>query len=124
MDEKKTYLSIKNKSNVYKYRDLKIPNDKIEINKLIYKHGKDLMKELIEYKDKVELLSLTSIYDEIIEFGYYSKKDLNIKAEEIIEITRKQELTSYYIDMLSYEIIKGNLKNNYEELREYLERLI
>ena len=124
LEEKKTYLNIKNKSNIYKYRDLKIPTDKVEINKLIYKYGKDLIKELIEYKDKVELLSLGSIYNEIIEYGYYSKKDLNIKAEEIIEITKKQELTSYYIDMLSYEIIKGNLKNSYGELKEYLERLI
>ena len=65
-----------------------------------------------------------SIYNDIILNGYYSKKDLKINPNKIIELTNKKELTSYYIDMISYEIMKGNLINEEKEIIKFLERLI
>lgn len=124
LEEKKTFLGIKNKSNLYKYRDLKLYKDKFEINKLIYKYGDTVIKELLSYDDKLNERGLMNIYNDIILNGYYSKKDLKINPNKIIELTNKKELTSYYIDMISYEIMKGNLINEEKEIIKFLERLI
>lgn len=123
IEEKKTYLKIKNKSNLYTYRDLKIINDRFEINKLMYKYTK-VIKELLEYHDKLFNDNTMEIYNDIFKNGYYDRKKLNIEAEEIIAITKKKELTSYYIDMISYQIMKGDLENKKEDIIKYLKREI
>lgn len=124
LEEKKTFLNIKNKSNIYKYRDLKIVNDKYEVNKLIYKYGEVVVKDILSYYDKVNDTLLMNIYNDIISNGYYSKSDLDISANKIIEITNKKELTSYYIDLISYEIMKGNINNTEKEIITFLEGMI
>ena len=116
-------MKIKNKSNLYTYRDLKIINDRFEINKLMYKYTK-VIKELLEYHDKLFNDNTMEIYNDILNNGYYDRKKLNIAAEEIIAITKKKELTSYYIDMISYQIMKGDLENKKEDIIKYLKREI
>jgi len=124
LEEKKTYLNIKNKSLLFKYKDITIIDNLIDLNLLIYKYGKEVMKILIEYHDKIHDTNLISKYNFIIENKYYDKNSLDITALEIIEIIRDKELTSYYIDKISYEIIKGNLNNTREEIKKYLLRVM
>jgi hypothetical protein len=40
LEEKKTYLNIKNKSILFKYKDIVISDNLIDLNLLIYKYGK------------------------------------------------------------------------------------
>lgn len=120
IDEKKTYLGIKNKSNLYKYKDIVITNDVKELSKLIYKLSKEVVFELVNYYDKVHDSFIMDIYNEIINSKYYSKKQLNINGKEIIEFTNKEELTGYYIDKISYSIIDGEIKNEHDEIVKYI----
>lgn len=120
IDEKKTYLGIKNKSNLYKYKDIVICNDIKELSKLIYKLSKEVVFELVNYYDKVHDSFVIDTYNEIITNRYYSKKQLNIKGKEIIELTNKEELTGYYIDKISYSIINDEIKNDHDEIVKYI----
>ena len=120
LEMKKTYLNIKNKSNYYKYKDIQISSNIIEINKLIYKYGKEIIKDLIEYYDIINSSNLVNIYNEIIDTKFHDKKQLNITSKDIIELTNKVELTSYYIDKVCYGIIEGKIKNNKEEIKRYI----
>lgn len=120
INEKKTYLGISNKSSLYKYRNLLLKEDKKYINELIYKLGKDIMLELVSYYDKINNSKLIDIYNLVITQGVYSKEQLNITSKEIIEIINDKSLTSYYIDLIAYSIISGDLKNEKNQIIKYI----
>ena len=124
LEEKKTYLGIKNKSSIYKYKDLKISNNVIELSKLIYKYGKDIIYNLVNYYDKVNETNIMDTYTYIITNCFYDKTQLALSSKDIIEITHKQELTSYYIDTLAYAIINGNIRNKKEEIIKYIKETL
>ena len=124
LEEKKTYLNIKNKSILFKYKDIVISDNLVDLNLLIYKYGKDVINTLIDYYDKINDTNLIDKYNFVIKNCYYDKSQLEIDALEIIDISKKKDLTSYYIDQISYEIIKGNLNNKKEDIKKYLLRVI
>ena len=70
--------------------------------------------------DKINDAKLINKYYEIINNRFYSKKQLNITSKDIINLTNKKELTSYYIDMVSYAIIEGKLENSKDEIINYI----
>ena len=120
INEKKTYLGISNKSSLYKHRDILLKEDKKYINELMYKLGKDIMLELVLYYDKIHHSNLIDIYNLIITEGVYSREQLNITSKEIIEIINDKSLTSYYIDLIAYSIISGDLKNEKNQIIKYI----
>ena len=124
LEEKKTYLGIKNKSLLYKYKDVIVGHTRIELTKLIYKFSREIVEILVKYYDSINDTRDYIIFTNIIENDYYDKKQLDISAKEIIKYIKKEELTGYYIDKISYNIIEGKLKNERNEIIAYLKEEI
>ena len=119
IDEMKTYLGIKNNSKLYKYRNLIISDDKVQLTKTIYNNSKEIVLELVCYYDKLNNTKIKSLYDDIMD-SFYSKTQLNITTEEIIYLIKDKRKTSYYIDKVSYAIIEGEIENNKEQIKNYI----
>ena len=120
INEKKTYLGIRNNSFLYKYRDIIIRDDFKYLNKLILKLNVEIVKELINYYDKINNTNVIKTYDKIINTSISNIKDLDITSKEIIEIIEIKEETSYYISLVANAIIDGKIKNNKEEIKKYI----
>jgi hypothetical protein len=82
--------------------------------------NKEVTKELIEYHDRLFGTKIIELYNDIIDNDFYSKEQLDISSEEIIAIVHQKELTSYYVDMISYAIIEGRLENEKEKITKYI----
>ena len=120
LEYKKTYLNISNKSNVYRYKDIFLDDDYIVIAKAIYGYGEAIIKDFVSYYDCIHDTTLIDTYNKVINNGFYSKKQLEISSQEIITIIEKRELTSVYIDLMSYNIIEGKLLNKKDELIKFI----
>lgn len=120
LSEMKTYLGIKNDSLLYKYRDIKIPSDLKELNKLIYKYSKDDLKELIIYYDKINKTNIIDNFNKIISDKYYNKNQLDINVKELISLIQDKTKIKFYLDFISYAIIDEKIANKKEEIIKYI----
>ncbi len=90
---------------------------------IIYRLGKDIslmannVSRLINPSNDQENL-INNIYDNL---SIYKTCDLKFKGQDILELTtlRNAEIIGKIIDDITYQIITKNLKNNYEDIKNY-----
>ncbi len=91
-------------------------------NAVLYKYGLYVCTLVGEIKN-IDRVKIVKKYNSLPIFGI---KDINIKADEICKILNKNKgpfIKEIYKD-LEYKILNNSLKNNYCEIKDYLEHQI
>ena len=91
-------------------------------NAVLYKYGLYVCTLVGEIKN-IDRVKIVKKYNSL---PIFSIKDINIKADEICKILNKNKgpfIKEIYKD-LEYKILNNSLKNNYCEIKDYLEHQI